>query len=181
MNKNILFGALLSLVLITLPACWLWNKKTETQSEQKNSLYVINVLDKELYDDCHIAGSTQVAFDAIENFAKDLDKNAEIVVYCSNYSCTASGYVAQQLTSLGFEKVWAYEAGMAEWHQMNVKNPGKYPVEGACQKSYLIGANEKPAIETENVFAIITTDDLREKMIAHGLIREQVESQQAAA
>ena len=52
---------------------------------------------------------------------------------------------AQKLKEMGFENVWAYEGGTAEWYQMGLKAEGKYPVEGTCQASYLSAANEKPA------------------------------------
>lgn len=172
MFKKVASAVVLASVLVILPACWPWSKKEVSQAA-KQSLYVINVLDTDLYNDCHIAGSVSVTLDQIENFAKNLDKNAEIVVYCSGYSCLASSQVAQQLKTLGFEHVWAYEAGMADWHQKGQQAPGKYPVKGACTKSYLANANEKPVHEGDSSVAFIDTDELREKMIVHGLIPAQ--------
>ena len=172
MYKKIASAVVLASILVMLPACWPQSTKEATQAA-KPSLYVINVLDTDLFNDCHITGSVNVTLDQIENFAKNLDKNAEIVVYCSGYSCLASSQVAQQLKTLGFEHVWAYEAGMADWHKMGQEASGKYPVVGACTKSYLAGANEKPAHEDESTVAIIDTQALREKMIVHGLISAQ--------
>ncbi len=77
-------------VLALLPACWPFSKKSSTERTQQQSLYVINVLDKESYEDCRIAGSINVPFEQVETFAKDLDRTAEMVVYCANYMCTAS-------------------------------------------------------------------------------------------
>jgi rhodanese-related sulfurtransferase len=184
MKKQVVTAVLLSGVLALLPGCWPFGKKDV--QEQKPSLYVINVLDKESYDDCNIAGSVNVPFKDVESFAKDLDRNAEVVVYCANYMCTASGAAAQKLKEMGFEKVWAYEGGTAEWYQLGKAN-GDYPVTGSCSASYLTAANAKPTEEATDV-AVITADQLREKMIAHGLISvaqtqapAQEGSQQAAA
>jgi rhodanese-related sulfurtransferase len=184
MKKQVVTAVLLSGVLALLPGCWPFGKKDV--QEQKPSLYVINVLDKESYDDCNIAGSVNVPFKDVENFAKDLDRNAEVVVYCANYMCTASGAAAQKLKEMGFEKVWAYEGGTAEWYQLGKAN-GDYRVTGSCSASYLTAANAKPTEEATDV-AVITADQLREKMIAHGLISvaqtqapAQEGSQQAAA
>lgn len=173
MLRKISVAALFAFIVVTLPACW--TKKEQTTQATKQSLYVINVLDKDLYNDCHITGSVQVSLDAIETFVKNLDKNVEIVVYCSGYSCLASSQVAQQLKTLGFDHVWAYEAGMADWHQKAVAAPAKFPTVGACTKSYLKMANEKPAHDESLSVAFIDTDELREKMIVHGLISASAE------
>jgi len=176
MFRKISVTALLAFVVVTLPACWPLTKSEQSaQTVAKQSLYVINVLDRDLYNDCHIAGSVQVSLDAIESFVKNLDKNVEIVVYCSGYSCLASSQVAQQLKTLGFDHVWAYEAGMADWHQKASATPAKYPTVGACTKSYLKMANEKPTHEESSSAAFIDTDELREKMIVHGLIPASAE------
>ena len=72
-----------------------------------------------------LQGSINVPFEEVETFAKDLDRDAEMVVYCANYMCTASGAAAQKLKEMGFENVWAYEGGTAEWYQMGLKAEGK--------------------------------------------------------
>ena len=97
-----------------------------------SDVVVINVLEKELYDDCHIQGSIHVPFEGLEQFAQqNLDKSTEIVLYCSNYMCSASGQGCKMLKRLGFENVYAYEGGTAEWYQ------NKMPVDGASTAGYL--------------------------------------------
>lgn len=150
-------------VIALLPACF------GSKEEKKESLYVINVLDKEDYNDCRIAGSKNVPFDQVKDFAKNLDKNVEIVVYCANYMCSASGSTAKELKQMGFQNVWAYEGGTAEWYQLGLKESGKYPVEGACKAGYLSAPNEKPAHEGTE-FPVISAQELRAKMVSHGLL-----------
>lgn len=157
--KAVVFGGVLAL----LPACW--NK----EAEKNESLYVINVLDKNNYDDCRIAGSINVPFENVESFAKNLNRNTEIVVYCANYMCTASGSAVEKLKEMGFANVYAYEGGTAEWYQMGLKSNGKYPIEGTCKASYLAAANEKPT-KQEHTVAVISADELYEKMVSHGLL-----------
>ncbi len=164
-NKQVAMVVMLTGVLTLLPACWPFKK---TQKEQ--DLYVINVLDKDTAQDCKIAGSLNVPFEEIESFAKDLNRKTELVVYCANYRCTASGSAAQKLKDMGFENVWAYEGGTAEWYQMGLAAEGQYPVEGACQESYLAAINEKPAHEEDAGIPVIGIDELRQKMMAHGLL-----------
>lgn len=168
-NKQIVAVVALAGVLALLPACWPFGKKTETSAHNQN-LYVINVLDKNSYDDCRIAGSINVPFEQVETFAKDLDRSAEMVVYCANYMCTSSMAAAQKLKEMGFENVWAYEGGTAEWYQMNLKSEGKYPVEGSCQAGYLSAANEKPAEVAPSLVAVISADELQQKMTVSGLL-----------
>ena len=173
-------------ILALLPACWPFSKKDTPANDAQQSLYVINVLDKESYEDCRIAGSINVPFEQIETFANDLPRSTEMVVYCANYMCTSSAAAAQKLKDMGFENVWAYEGGTAEWYQMNKKAEGKYPVEGTCHASYLSAANEKPAEVATSAVAIISADELQQKMTARGMLAAvsapaQEAPQQAAA
>lgn len=151
-NKNIIGIFLISIILLVVCYGFL-----TLSTKKEPSLEVINVLDKELYDDCHIKGSINIPFNMIEQYAKRLDKNTHVVLYCSNYMCTASGAAARMLKKMGFENVWAYEAGMAEWYQ------DKLPVEGNCKESYLNIHLEKPEI-TEQGIQPITTQELKNKI-----------------
>lgn len=183
-SKIVVSIALVS-ILALLPACWPFSKKV-SRNETQQSLYVINVLDKASYEDCRIAGSINVPFDQIEIFAKDIDRSVEMVVYCANYMCTSSMVAAQKLKEMGFEKVWAYEGGTAEWYQMNKKTNGKYPVEGTCHASYLSASNEKPAELASSEVPIISAEELHQKMISRGMLATAQSSaqeipQQAAA
>src|SRR5579871_1320547 len=129
--QRIAQSVLMVALLIGLPACWPCSCTKEATEQQapasKSDLVVINVLDKELYEDCHIKGSVNVALDQLEHFAAGLDKEkAEVVVYCSNYQCSASETAARKLQELGVKNVAVYEGGMAEWYQQNRAH------EGAC-------------------------------------------------
>ncbi len=115
-------------------------------------------MDKQSYDDCHIKGSISVELNDLATFADGLDKDkAEVVVYCSNYMCSASEFVCKKLEAMGFKHVWAYEGGMAEWYQLGL------PVEGPAKSSYLTKKIEKPAIEHQDI-KVITASELEQKM-----------------
>ena len=166
LKKQVAATVLVLSVLALLPGCWPFG--TKDAQEQKPTLYVINVLDKESHDDCNIAGSINVPFKDVESFAQNVDRNTEMVVYCANYMCTASGAAAQKLKEMGFEKVYAYEGGTAEWYQLGKAN-SEYPIKGSCTASYLSAANAKPADEASDV-AVISAEQLRDKMVTQGLI-----------
>lgn len=154
-------------LLAVLPGCW----SESGDKGPKQGLFVVNVLDKKQYDDCHIAGSIHVAVNELESFANTLDKeNADIVFYCSNYMCSTSAFAAKKFEKLGFNSVSAYEGGTAEWYQMGL------PTEGPAQESYLKKVMRAPAHQDSDV-KVITADDLAKKM---GLsVRE--EKEEAAA
>lgn len=138
--------------------------------QKREQIVVINVLDKPLYDDCHIKGSINVPFDyfsdlqALEQYLAQqyphvrLTRETPVVVYCTNHMCTASGDAAKMLKEWGFGKVWAYEAGMAEWYQKGL------PIEGSCEASYL--KRRSVAIESDESHAVpvISTEQLRAQM-----------------
>lgn len=123
-------------------------------NRRKPDLLVINVLDKEMYNDCHIKGSINIPFEELEKEAKNLDKDSTVVVYCSNYMCTASKTGASMLKNMGFEKVYAYEAGMADWYQQG------NPVVGECKLSYLKDKIDKVDVDSDEV-EVISTDSLK--------------------
>jgi len=138
-----------------LPGCWSgWQ---EPEQANDNNLVVINVLDQDFYNDCHIKGSVNVTLDAIEQFSTTLDKNTEIVVYCSNYQCSTSEYAAKKLKSLGHNGVYVYEGGIAEWYQKGL------PVEGPSKTAYLAKRVSEPVSQQGEIPAI-NVEDLAYKM-----------------
>jgi rhodanese-related sulfurtransferase len=192
--------ALFAASLVVLPSCWRCGcgaahdeQQTQQAQEAKKDLVVINVLDKPLYDDCHIAGSINVQLSELEQFAATLDKETtEVVVYCSNYQCASSDVVAAKLADLGCKKVRVYEGGMAEWYQQGL------PVEGACKSDYLaLKVERAPESAQEPKENVITAQDLYARMqpakteVASAQeavatqevagVREQMDRKQAAA
>ena len=73
-SKQIVAVVTLAGILALLPACWPFEAKEYFFNDNATSLYVMNVLDKNSYEDCRIAGSINVPFDQVETFAKDLDR-----------------------------------------------------------------------------------------------------------
>lgn len=102
------------------------------------SFFLVNVLDPQYYEDCHIRGSINVPLENIEAWAKELDKSSRIVVYCASYLCPMSRTAWMKLNDMGFTNVWAYEGGMNEWYHMNL------PVEGPCRQPYLVDMVQEP-------------------------------------
>lgn len=147
--KNIFFASLV-FALLGMVACFA--KKTP-------DFVLVNVLDKEYYDDCHIEGSINVPFMELEKYAQEhWDKeNTQIVLYCGNYKCTASGVGVKMLQEQGFKHVWAYEGGSAEWMHQNL------PVKGTCKEVYLTDY-ELPEGMVQDHEITISAQDLLAKM-----------------
>jgi rhodanese-related sulfurtransferase len=160
-------------ILVGLTGCMPSEKATSAKP------LVINVLDKELYDDCHIIESVHVPFNRVEQYVHNENKDREIIVYCSNYACTTSHYVAQKLCELGFSHVYVYAGGMAEWWQYRL------PVEGPATKPYLaVKMAPMPQSDEEiteehgcNGVKIISTHELAEKL---GVVVLPIENDMAA-
>lgn len=116
--------SILFLIALIIPGCW------SLRSSEKQ-IVVLNVLDKALYDDCHIPGSVQVDFDKVDRYISAYPKDSLIVVYCSNYACMTSHFVVKKLRAKGYINARVYAGGMAEWFLAG------YPVEGSAQEPYL--------------------------------------------
>lgn len=119
-------------LLFFLPACW---EKKETPIVKKDGLVVLSVLDKKEFDDCHIKDSMHIAIDELDSAANMIEKTAEVVVYCSDYSCASSHYARTRLMELGFTNVSVYKGGMAEWFTKGL------PSEGPATAEYLKNQN----------------------------------------
>lgn len=150
-TKTTIYSWLLLLAL--LPGCF--SQRDTKRTEE--GLLVVNVLDQKLYDDCHITGSIQVSIDQLDSFADSLNpEKTDVIFYCSNYMCDASGFAVKKLQKRGFKKVAAYEGGTAEWYQKGL------PVQGPSKESYLKMVVPKPQHNED--FPIIEMHELAEKM-----------------
>jgi rhodanese-related sulfurtransferase len=157
-------SSFLLLALFFLSGCNCSRNTPEAKTEEviSGNLRVINVLDKEFFDDCRIKGSVNIPFmdpddpekSPIDSYVKNLPKDTKLVVYCSNYMCTASGEITKKLKGMGFEDVWAYEAGMADWYQKGL------PTEGSCKEGYLTKVIDAP--KEHSGFKVISTEELKQ-------------------
>lgn len=148
--------SVMGVTLLFFPAC-------SNKQDNSVSLYVLSVLDKRVYDDCHIKGSTYVPLSQLKFFVSTLDKDKEIILYCGNYMCGSSLLAYKQLTFMGFTRVKIYEGGTAEWYQRG------YPVEGPCAEQYLKVVIDRPiASDQQSDVRTITADQLYKKLYGSG-------------
>lgn len=152
--------------LVVMTGCN-WGNKTEGEkpasSASTSKIIVINVLPKELYDDAHIPGSINVPLANLQNAAQTWNKEVPVVVYCSNYQCSASAGGARMLKNLGFKNVSAYEGGMAEWYQLS-REDNSYTVEGPAKQEYLSVKIAAPAAPEHADVTTISAQSLRDQL-----------------
>jgi rhodanese-related sulfurtransferase len=79
---------------------------------------LIEVLSEQEYNESHIKGAVNIPLEIIGTEAKKrFDKDTEIVVYCSDYECSASPTAAKKLDDLDFTRVYHYQGGKKEWSE----------------------------------------------------------------
>jgi rhodanese-related sulfurtransferase len=74
---------------------------------------LVNCLDDWAFRAKRIPGS--VHFESLKHALDTLDPKEEVIVYCSNSGCTLSVLVYQQLQEHGFQNLWHYPGGIADW------------------------------------------------------------------
>lgn len=74
---------------------------------------LVMAMDQRRFEIAHIPGS--ISFDAFIDLEPELDRTADIVIYCTNAACVASRLRAAYLAELGFTSVARFAGGLAEW------------------------------------------------------------------
>jgi rhodanese-related sulfurtransferase len=97
-----------------------------TQIKSGQKFYLVETLAESCYRHTHLPGAVQLSpFRVCQEATSVLpEKDALIVLYCSDVTCLASGTVARELESLGYRDVWVYEGGKQDWIEAGL------PVEG---------------------------------------------------
>lgn len=86
---------------------------------------LVEALRPEHYERSHLPGAINLPYEFVDEAEKVLpNKDAEIVVYCMNTGCAASGEEARELTEMGYSRVLHYAAGKQDWIRAGL------PVEG---------------------------------------------------
>ncbi len=85
--------------------------------ESDEGVVLVEALPKKYFDAEHLPGAININHDEIEEKAALLlpDKNAFIVVYCSNTACKNSGIAANLLEVMGYKNVFKYAEGKQDW------------------------------------------------------------------
>lgn len=85
--------------------------------ENKEKFKLVEVLPEDDYKKGHLPFAINIRVDKLDDLAQQLlpDKNELIVVYCSNFICTASTGAARKLQSMGYTNVLDFKGGKQDW------------------------------------------------------------------
>jgi rhodanese-related sulfurtransferase len=90
--------------------------------ERKDQFQLVMALGDWEYRAKHIPGSLH--FPTLQEARASLAQDDEIVVYCSNYACSASVSAYEYLMRHGYTHVRRYAGGILDWEEAG------YPLEG---------------------------------------------------
>src|SRR3990170_7240818 len=85
---------------------------------------LVEVLPEPDYREAHLPGAVSVPFD--DEFGIHVqyaipDKNTPVIVYCADSECQLSPKAAEHLDQLGYNKVFDYRGGKADWQQAGLQ------------------------------------------------------------
>jgi rhodanese-related sulfurtransferase len=100
----------------------------------KGGAQVVEVLPREEYEEGHLPGAIHIPLTELTaESAQRLRRDRPVIVYCWDTQCDQSPRAASRLESLGFEQVFDYVAGKANWAGEGL------PLEGTASSLRRIG------------------------------------------
>ena len=102
------------------------HEELKQKLDRKDNFRLVMALGEWAYQAKHIPGS--IHFATIREALQSLNKEDEIVVYCSDENCIASKALGQLLERNGYTHVLHFAGGLADWEQAG------YPLEGEWVK-----------------------------------------------
>ncbi|MGZ6281648.1 MAG: rhodanese-like domain-containing protein, partial [Ktedonobacteraceae bacterium] len=97
-------------------------EELKVKLDRKENFRLVMALAEWAYQAKHIAGS--IHFATMKEAIQSLNKDDEIVVYCSDENCIASTALGQLLERNGYSHVLHYAGGLQDWEQAG------FPLEG---------------------------------------------------
>jgi rhodanese-related sulfurtransferase len=92
-------------------------EQLQARIEANPQLVIVEALGPLHYDEAHLPGAINIPHTEVDELAPKLlpDRDAEIVVYCSNGPCANSGIASGRLQQLGYANVSDYHEGKQDW------------------------------------------------------------------
>jgi len=95
-------------------------EKLQSKLDSDQDVTVVEVLSPDQYEKGHLPGAMNVPFgeqfdEAIQQAVPNREQ--EVVVYCANKDCPASPNAGRRMEELGYQHVYDYEQGKADWQQ----------------------------------------------------------------
>lgn len=85
--------------------------------DRGDDFVLAEALPRKYWNKAHLPGAINLPHDQIAALAPELlpDRQREVVVYCANKECANSEIAARALADLGYETVYEYVEGKADW------------------------------------------------------------------
>ena len=128
---SLICGTLLPSGSDSIISCHDLKQEMQLSISNKDGLYVINVLPKNVCADCKIPNTFNIPFDKLPSKIQKWPKDRNIVVHCAGVNCPLGKYAHQHLLDRGFVNVRLYSGGMRDWRNQ------KFPTIGRCKAGYL--------------------------------------------
>lgn len=92
-------------------------QQIEQALQAGEALVLVEALPERYFQQAHLPGAVQINHDEVDAKAAYLlpDKQAKIVVYCSNMACANSAKAVVRLGQLGYSNVFKYAEGKQDW------------------------------------------------------------------
>ena len=90
-------------------------EELKAKLDRGDDFKLVNVLSDWAYRAKHIPGSLHI--NTVEQGLQQLQKDDDIVVYCSDAACVASQWAYRILKMHGYQHVRRYAGGLNDWEQ----------------------------------------------------------------
>lgn len=92
-------------------------QELQIKLEAGDDVVVVEALGPMYYDDAHLPGARNLPHDQVDELAATVvpDRDAFVVVYCSNTACQNSVVASRRLVELGYTDVHEYVEGKQDW------------------------------------------------------------------
>ena len=91
--------------------------------DKKAPIKLVMTLNRWAFDAKHIPGSLH--FDSPDELYSAVDKDDEVIVYCTNVDCKSSVGVYWDLLESGYTNVRRYAGGLMEWEESGLPLEGE--------------------------------------------------------
>lgn len=98
----------------------------QERMESGDDIVLVDALSPAHYESSHLPGAVNLPYEFVDKAEKVLpDKDAEILVYCINSGCAASGEESRELEETGYTNVTHFAEGKQAWMKAGLPVEGK--------------------------------------------------------